>query len=267
MSQTKQRSWTKQIFKHLEANGFHPVDVQYGNGCFVFKHGSDMVVHFYVKELKGWKFGIWWNLDGEKTFDFFTQYERDIDKFKPSASMLVREDVVLDDWHLEDFVEMCRFIKKHPYRAWALDQSYRCDVWEWGTLDGCFKEYWKMWWVDSVCYPRVHKKLTKEYLKIVRLITNVRLVNPKIIDENKRDWSCSPRFYVVCDDAMGEELKPGHYIINFKEELEDWLLKKIKRYNKKFAKHKKRFGQIYDVRLGDFLEFTVKKKEKKNDAK
>lgn len=267
MSQTKQRRWTKDIIKHLEANGFHPVDVQYGNGYFIFEHGKDMVIHFHIKELKGWKFGIWWNLDGEKTFDFFTQYERDIDKFKPSASTLVKEDVAFEDWYLKDLVEMCRFIKKHPYRAWALDQSYTRDIWEWGTLDGCFKEYWKRWWNDSVRYPRVHEKMTKRYLKIVGSITNICLVNPEIIDGNKDGWISSPRFHIVCDDATGEELEPGNYAIDFEKELEGWLLKKIERYNKKFDKYEKKYWGIHDVRLGDDLGFTVKRKEKDNDAK
>lgn len=262
MSQTKQRRWTKDILKHLEANGFHPVDVQYGNSYFIFEHGKDMVVHFHIKELKGWKFGIWWNWHGEKLFDFSTQYERDIDKFKPEASMLVQKDVYLEDWYLKDLVEMCRFIKKHPYRAWALDQSYPRDIWEWGTLHGCFKEYWKRWWNDSICYPRVYERLIKRYLKIVELITNTRLVDPKIIDHNEDGWVCSPRFHIVCNGAMGEELKPGNYIINFEEELEDWLLKKIKRYNKKFAKYQKKYWQIHDIELGDVLGFTVKKRSK-----
>lgn len=265
MSQTKQRRWTKNIIKHLEANGFHPVDVQYGNGYFIFEHGKDMVVHFHIKELKGWKFGIWWNVDGKKTFDFFTQYERDIDKFKPAASTLVQEDVILEDWYLKDLVEMCCFIKKHPYRAWSLDQKgYQHQLWEWNSLDGCFKDYWKRWWTDSIRYPRIHEKLTKEYLKIVRSVTTLCLVHPKIIDENKNGWVCSPRFHVVCDNVMGEELKSGHYVIKFEEELEGWLLKKIKRYNKKFAKYEKKFWGIHDVRLGDELSFTVKRKGKKN---
>lgn len=257
---SKQKRWTKQIIKHLEANGFHPVDVQYGNGYFVFEHGRDMVVHFHVKECKGWKFGIWWNVDGEKAFDFFTQYERDIDKFKPSASTLVKETIPLEDWDLKYLVEMCRFIKKHPYRAWALDQSYASDIWEWGTLDGCLKEYWKRWWIDSVRYPRVHEKLTREYLKIVRSVTTICLVNPKIIDSNEDGWACSPRFHIVCDDAMSEELQPGHYAIDFEKELNGWLLKKIKKYNKKYTKYEKKYWGVHDVELGDELVFTVKEK-------
>ena len=267
MSQTKQRRWTKDILKHLEANGFHPVDVQYGNGYFIFEHGKDMVVHFHIKELKGWKFGIWWNVDGEKTFDFFTQYERDIDKFKPSASALVVEDACLEDWRLKDVVQICKFIKKHPYRAWAIDQTWGRDIWEWDTIEGAFKDYWLRWWRDSVRYPRVHEKMTKRYLKLVTSICNICLVDYEIIDGNTGGWISSPRFHIVCDDATGEELRPGHYYLDFKEELEPWLLKKIDRYNKKMKKVGKKYWRLHDVELGDGLGFTVKRKEKENDAK
>ncbi len=268
MSQTKQRRWTRSIiFKHLEANGFHPVDVQFGNGYFIFEHGKDMVVHFHIKELKGWKFGLWWNLDGEKSFDFFTQYERDIDKFKPAASTLVLENVALEDWYLKDLVQMCRFVKKHPYRAWALDQSYSHDIWEWDDFDGAFKDYVKNWWRYTVREPRVHEKMTKRYLKLVESITNICLVNPEIVDCNKDGWVSSPRFHIVCDDAIAEELKSGNYSIDFKKELPYWLLKKVDRYNEKMGKLLKKYWRLHDVNLGEHLGFTVRQKGGKNDAK
>lgn len=256
---TKQRRWTKQIIKHLEANGFHPVDVQYGDSYFIIERGKDMVVHFHVKELKGWKFGIWWDVDGEKTFNFFTQYERDIDKFKPSASALVQEDVALEDWKLKDLVEMCRFIKKHPYRAWALDQSYTHEIWEWGTLNGCFKEYWQGWWNDSVSWPRVHKKMTKRYLKLVKEIADTFLINPEIIDENTNGWEAYPRFHILCDGVKGEKLRKGkHYDIDLENELNGRLLKKVKRYNKKSDKNDLKYTALSDVHLGYSLPFTVR---------
>ena len=262
MGQTKQKRWTKTILNSLEKAGFHPVDVQYGNGYFIFEHGKDMVIHFHIKELKGWKFGIWWNLDGEKTFDFFTQYERDIDKFKPSASALVVEDACLEDWRLKDIVQICKFIKKHPYRAWAIDQTWGRDIWEWDTIEWAFKDYWLRWWRDSVRYPRVHEKMTKRYLKLVTSICNICLVDYEIIDGNTGGWISSPRFHIVCDDAAGEELEMGkHYWLDFKQELPDWLLKKIARYNKKMKKLGEKYWRLHDVELGDGIGFTVRKEE------
>lgn len=266
MGQTKQKRWTKDILKHLEANGFHPVDVQYGSSYFIFDHGKDMIVHFHIKECKGWKFGIWWNLGGDKTFDFFTQYERDIDKFKPSASTLVEADVPLEDWYLKDLVEMCRFIKKHPYRAWALDQSYTRDIWEWGTLDGCSIDYWKAWWECSVLHPFLHERLRKKYYKIIDQIFNeTKLINAKMVDLNEGGWISYPRYMFTCEGQVGEKLKPGYWEISFEGDLSKKLLKRIQRYNKLQKRIYKICFEVNDVELGDKMVIRVvdKKSERK----
>ena len=104
------RSKAKEIFKSLELSGFHVQDVEFLDGYFIFEHGKDTVVYFHIKELRGWKFGIWFQKDNEDIkFDFFAQYERDIDKFKPSASNLELEDLYECT---SDIIELCEFIKK-----------------------------------------------------------------------------------------------------------------------------------------------------------
>ena len=37
---------------------FTPVDVNYGDGYFIFSHGTNSVITFHIKELPGWLFGI-----------------------------------------------------------------------------------------------------------------------------------------------------------------------------------------------------------------
>lgn len=268
MSQTKQRRWTKNIiFKHLEKNGFHPVDVQFGNGYFIFEHGKDMVVHFHVKELKGWKFGIWWNLDGDQEFDFFTQYERDIDKFKPTASTLVVENADTDDWDLKKLTRICRFIKRHPYRAWKLDQTWTSKIWEWGDLDDAFVEFYKAKW-EEWRFNHVHERMRKRYLKLLNSICFICLENYEIVDGNIDGWVSSPRYDILCDGFTDEEVEGGrHYGMILEDEVEDWLMKKIRRYNKKMEKYEKRWWRFSDIALGEELLVTVRRKENQNDAK
>lgn len=73
---------------------FHVEDVEYLDGYFIFASGTNSVVHFHIKECPGWKFGIWWSVDGDSkeiekvNYSFFTQYELFIDKFKPTASCM-----------------------------------------------------------------------------------------------------------------------------------------------------------------------------------
>lgn len=259
--QTKQRRWTKKALKHLEDNGLHPTDVQYGDGYFIFPHGKDMIVHFHIKECKGWRFGIWWNIEGEVEFDFFAQYERDIDKFKPAASTLVIERVTLADWSLDEIVTMCRFIKRHPYRAWMADTRYRGKIWNWELLNGCFVKYWKAWWELSVADPWVHKKAYKKYLKLVQRIVDSCLVNPRIKDNNEGGWRCSPRYEVVCDGFINDDVeKSGTYSIDFSEDLPPALHEEVRQYQKW---HDKQVNvghhALHDVWLGDKLPVFVKK--------
>jgi hypothetical protein len=75
----------------IEAISFTPYDIQ------TLSEDND-VVHFRVQEAPGWLFGIWYNIDLREHHDigvivdlhcsFFAQYERLIDKFKPSRSTL-----------------------------------------------------------------------------------------------------------------------------------------------------------------------------------
>ena len=90
---TNQKSKTNKVLKAIEKQGFHVKNVTHLGGYFIFDHGKDMVVHFHIKECKGWLFGIWWDLEDKNRFTFFTQFEKTIDKFKPSASTYVVEDM------------------------------------------------------------------------------------------------------------------------------------------------------------------------------
>lgn len=117
-------------------------DVEYLDGYFIFGTGTNSVVHFHVKETPGWKCGIWWEPveTKESTKEnpmyetnrlrcrIFTQYEEEIDKFKPSASMFVEEcTFYLDDtsnYGLWDFAKDIKFIHDEPYLAFYREMHY-----------------------------------------------------------------------------------------------------------------------------------------------
>lgn len=122
---------------------FTPIDVEYGDGYFIFVHGTNTVVSFHLKEAPGWLFGIWWNpieknpdrikgepaeYDNERIHcSFFAQYEEEIDKFKPSNSTFVAEF----DWWLDEGAgnyyaffrgqEVVSLILTEPILAWYRD--------------------------------------------------------------------------------------------------------------------------------------------------
>ena len=117
-------------------------DVEYLDGYFIFGMGTNSVVHFHIKETPGWLYGIWWSPIEKKEStkenpmyesdrlhcSIFTQYEEEIDKFKPSASMVTDEfNVYLDSTSTDfawDFAQDIKFIHDEPYLAFYREMHY-----------------------------------------------------------------------------------------------------------------------------------------------
>lgn len=102
---------TQTLFERLKKESsldLHFKDIEYLDGYFIFGFGTNSVVHFHMKEAPGWLFGIWWSPiptketeneeeDKQKYYKdklhcrFFFQFEKEIDKFKPTASTFSHE--------------------------------------------------------------------------------------------------------------------------------------------------------------------------------
>lgn len=59
------REAAEKIFNYIRENKFKPINIQYGNGYFIFDMGDDGVIHFNIKGLHGWKFAMWIETDPE----------------------------------------------------------------------------------------------------------------------------------------------------------------------------------------------------------
>ena len=108
-------------------------DIEYRNGYFLSSTGTNSKVIFHIKECPGWLFGIWWDIpidkdDNLKEFraDFFTQYEDEIDKFKPYAStfctdLWVNLDATPQDneFNMRQARKIIGFIHKDPALAFC----------------------------------------------------------------------------------------------------------------------------------------------------
>ena len=112
---------------------FTPIDIEYGDGYFIFGTGTNSVVHFHLEETPEWKYGLWLSEidhDDPKAqkpvkIRFFAQFEAEIDKFKPSASMVSEECIVrmgvcktIECTHIKTAI---LFIQQHPALAWYRD--------------------------------------------------------------------------------------------------------------------------------------------------
>lgn len=116
-------------------------DITKKNGYFIFDYGGDSVAWFKVKGLKPWRFGCWIRESEDKKYmliEVFAQYERFIDKFKPSRSVLKTEfrlykrktKYYVSELDIDDLPFIIKFMKKHPVRAYQADIRYCDKIWE-----------------------------------------------------------------------------------------------------------------------------------------
>ena len=142
---------TEIVFEGLKERfpfGLNITDVEYLDGYFIFGHGTNSVVHFHIEETPGWKYGIWWSpiskntKEGEEDDEnaeyytdrvhcsIFAQYEEEIDKFKPSASMVCEEFTIdfkkgneqckMDHWCNRIYVCVCVCNFTYYLSAWNM---------------------------------------------------------------------------------------------------------------------------------------------------
>lgn len=269
MSKTKVRKQTEQIFKELEKCGWHPQNISYGDGYFIFEHGEDMVVHFKVKECKGWLFAIWWDLEDNTEYSFFGQFEKEINKFKPTASTFVEEELCADKENIERDVKfyvcpIIKFIAKNPYLAWHYDCGYKKDIWEdYLTPFQARLKYIKYSIKYYHYYPHLEKKRQKKVKALLEKVGEAHLVNHKVIYEK----NCTPCFDLVCDNFKESP-------VTSKGKFYDLVLEPNDPLRQKFDKLEKKWGRQYHFYLSYFthyhkghLSVAVKKDKKESLAK
>lgn len=204
---------TDQILEAFKQDGHKPYDVARLNGYFVITFGRHSVVQFKLKDCKRWTFGIWFESDKDKypakiTASIFAQYDRFIDKFKPTASTFVSELVFLrkmswinkhNDWSF--MLASFGMIWKHPYLAIYRDIAYI--------------DYNETYLSPIIAFFKVHncimrdikydcKRAFEEFLdmqaakrwarKHVGLKHKPIIGEWELIDGNTKDWKVSPRY-------------------------------------------------------------------------
>ncbi len=230
-------SWNK--IRGIEA--LHIEDIEYLDGYYIFPMGTNTVVHFKVKECPGWLFGIWWNEPKcedkkSKTFimkgTFFTQYEKIIDKFKPSDSTITAEvqarickkSKSTEDnvWHITDSYDMTnqiRFIIKEPELAFCRSYSgwdYNVQYHDKRSAKKQF-EHWKTWDENKEKYSKV---CNDKILDFVKNKIMPRYGNAELIDRG----SCwSPRYQIACklSECIGKITGPGYWDLEWDGEDSD----------------------------------------------
>ena len=184
------------LLKEIEKNGFHIIKPKYNKYCF---HSEDdyTICEFKIKEIKGFLFGLWntkrfdtikyqldhhlnlWSdyheISSKSELVFFTQYIRDIDKFKPSRSGFVvglyrRASLendskdLLKEWYIDELLDVLNYMKKHKLRSIEYAGRQTTRIWEEETNDLKFVWYFIRDWYYY------YKIVLRDKLKLKRQI-------------------------------------------------------------------------------------------------
>ena len=195
---TKNREIAEMMFDIIKDYGFRPYDIKYGNGYFICDRGEDSIIHFKIRGCRGWKFGIWVNSeylneenrkeepdtygDGYKVISLFAQYEKDIDKFKPSASAFCVEygarewekhSQYANPWY--QIKEMIGMIKRHPFISYAGQAGYYA---------GYFDKSFLLYFLENRCKDAVIdiRKVFNKAFHLTWLNFKLLLARSEVID-------------------------------------------------------------------------------------
>lgn len=227
MSKSRNRKLIESLFKQIEKElGYHIVDKQFGNCYFIVESKEpDTICHFHIKELPGYLFGIWnicrydtiqyeiennlslWSdnlhISSKSELIFFTQYEKEIDKFKPSCSGMVtglrritykEDNKLITEWDIDELEVVLKYMKKHKYKSYV--NIYNENKFVYRELSGitCFKIYYKDKWNRFITNIKDTLKLKIQIYKSKKLIKKLKDVYYYILDYGE---NCYPRIHII----------------------------------------------------------------------
>lgn len=224
---SKNRKLIESLFKQIERDlGYHIVDEQYGNCYFIVESKEpDTICHFHIKELPGYLFGIWnicrydtiqyevennlslWSdnlhISSKSELIFFTQYEKEIDKFKPSRSGMVtglrritytEDNKSVTEWDIDELEVVLKYMKKHKYKAYVNIYNENKFVYKEYSSFKCFRSYYKHKWNRFTTNIKNNLKLKIQIYKSKKLVRRLKDVYYYILDYGE---NCYPRIHII----------------------------------------------------------------------
>lgn len=254
-------------------------DVKYLDGYFIFGTGTNSVVHFRLEETPGWLYGIWWSIP-KKYYNkkekkmllpeyveghFFAQYEKNIGKFKPSASTIQCEfSIVPNDNHcsLYNVARNIEFIMKEPYLAFCRDNCFKDYNYEYLSRSEARRIY-KRWHKKEYNYNKWNKILDDRFIAFVkRLYRKEFESNDFCITDNGED--CYPRYDIAARASCFPNLEPQDSYCLF-DESDTLGIKAKTKWDKRVKKYKKIADRYNFVWYQPFNELFHVVEDKKYD--
>lgn len=207
------------IKNRLKKEGIEITSEVFGDGCGLVELGENGVVWFWVKGLENYKFGIWFTVEDRKICaTCFAQYKLFINKFKPSYSGLRCREYLYkhydyDEYNLEEFElyeldTMIKFMKKHPVKAYYIDQrqlEYSWELFDYGNIFNMISDIYK-----EKQYRRLKEKSYEGFQKYLKKLGNKYLITAYYRRDilNTPPVRCNDTYYILCKDS---ELKNKIY--------------------------------------------------------
>lgn len=224
---SKNRKLIEELFFQIENNlEYHIVDKEFGNCYFIIESKEpDTICHFHIKELPGYLFGIWnicrydtiqyeiennlslWSdnlhISSKSELIFFTQYEKEIDKFKPSRSGMVtglkrityiENNKSITEWDIDELEVVLRYMKKHKYKAYVNIYNENKFVYKEYSSFKCFRIYYRHKWNRFTTNIKNNLKLKIQIYKSKKLVRKLKDVYYYILDYGE---NCYPRIHII----------------------------------------------------------------------
>lgn len=236
LSKLKTKALIENALDQIEREtGFHIIDKVFGDTYFLFQDKKDSICHFHIKEIPGFLFAFWntcrfdtienqiknsknngtwadaFDIDTRSELVFFTQYKRDVDKFKPGNSGFVtgifrqaweeqkNEDNKVtkkEEWHMHDLIEILNFMHKHPIKAYVHSGLQTRYIWD-NDLSNikCLRIYLNDW-IYHYKWKLIHwYELKKQIYNSIHMAKQLKSMNVVIFDRGE-NWS--PRINIKC---------------------------------------------------------------------
>ena len=224
---SKNKKLIEDLFQQIETElGYHIIDKQFGNCYFIIESKEpDTICHFHIKELPGYLFGIWnicrydtiqyeiennlslWSdnlhISSKSELIFFTQYEKEIDKFKPSRSGMVtglrritykEDDKLITEWDIDELEVVLNYMKKHKYKAYVNIYNENKFVYKEYSSFKCFRIYYRHKWNRFTTNIKNNLKLKIQIYKSKKLVRKLKDVYYYILDYRE---NCYPRIHII----------------------------------------------------------------------
>lgn len=224
---SKNKKLIEDLFQQIETElEYHIIDKQFGNCYFIIESKEpDTICHFHIKELPGYLFGIWnicrydtikyelennltlWSdnlhIKSKSELIFFTQYEKEIDKFKPSRSGMVtglrrityeEDNKLITEWDIDELELVLSYMKKHKYKAYVNIYNENKFVYKEYSSFKCFRSYYKHKWNRFTTNIKNNLKLKIQIYKSKKLVRRLKDVYYYILDYGE---NCYPRIHII----------------------------------------------------------------------